>query len=92
MAWRGSRDAVLRLCSCSQHRFECRSVEYNYVTLRCHLSDADRRSTGQYIQMVEAQGVDYFENLCLKGELRYRTVAPLSEGRKFWVKETLAHV
>ncbi|KAE8751362.1 hypothetical protein FOCC_FOCC001933 [Frankliniella occidentalis] len=40
--------------------------EYNYVTLRCHLSDADRRSTGQYIQMVEAQGVDYFENLCLK--------------------------
>lgn len=49
-------------------------MEYNYVTLRCHLSDADRRSTGQYIQMVEAQGVDYFENLCLKGENRHNSL------------------
>lgn len=50
-----------------QHRFTCRSVEYNYVTLQCHLSDSDRRTTGQYVQFVEAQGVDYFENLCIKG-------------------------
>lgn len=50
-----------------QYRFTCRSVEYNYVTLQCHLSDSDRRTTGQYVQFVDAQGVDYFENLCLKG-------------------------
>lgn len=43
-------------------------MEYNYVTLQCHLSDSDRRTTGQYVQFVEAQGVDYFENLCIKGE------------------------
>lgn len=52
-----------------QYRFTCRSVEYNYVTLQCHLSDSDRRTTGQYVQFVDAQGVDYFENLCLKGIL-----------------------
>lgn len=52
-----------------QHRFNCRSVEYNYVTLQCHLSDSDRRTTGQYVQFIDAQGVDYFENLCLKGNL-----------------------
>lgn len=49
-----------------QHRFNCRSVEYNYVTLQCQLSDSDRRTAGQFIQFVDAQGVDYFENLCLK--------------------------
>lgn len=58
------------LYSCMmQHRFTCRSVEYNYVTLQCHLSDSDRRTTGQYVQFVEAQGVDYFENLCIKGNV-----------------------
>lgn len=55
---------------CFQYRFTCRSVEYNYVTLQCHLSDSDRRTTGQYVQFVDAQGVDYFENLCLKGKTR----------------------
>lgn len=50
-----------------QHRFTCRSVEYNYVSLQCQLSDSDRRTTGQFVQFVDAQGVDYFENLCLKG-------------------------
>lgn len=34
--------------------------------MKCVLSDADRRTTGQYVQLVDAQGVDYFENLCLK--------------------------
>lgn len=53
----------------SQHRFTCRSLEYNYVTLQCHLSDSDRRTTGQYIQFVDAPGIDYFENLCLKGKI-----------------------
>lgn len=36
------------------------------MSLQCYLSDADRRSSGQYVQFVDAQGVDYFENLCLK--------------------------
>lgn len=34
--------------------------------MKCVLSDADRRSTGQFVQLVDAQGTDYFENLCLK--------------------------
>lgn len=58
---------TIDFCIYLQHRFVCRSVEYNYVTLQCHLSDSDRRTTGQYVQFVEAQGVDYFENLCIKG-------------------------
>ena len=48
----------------------CRSAEYNYVTLQCRLSDYDRRTLEektnlQAVELVEAQGVDYFENLCL---------------------------
>lgn len=58
-----------------QHRFTCRSVEYNYVTLQCQLSDSDRRTTGQFVQFVDAQGVDYFENLCLKGNYRTFSVS-----------------
>ena len=50
----------------------CRSAEYNYVTLQCRLSDHDRRYVDQEerneVQLVEAQGVDYFENLCLTGK------------------------
>jgi len=41
------------------------------VTLQCRLSDFDRRTTqdnSQPIGLVEAQGVDFFENLCLSGE------------------------
>jgi PAN domain len=41
-------------------------VEYDYNNMKCVLSDADRRTTGQFVQLVDAQGVDYFENLCLK--------------------------
>lgn len=51
----------------------CRSAEYNYVTLQCRLSDYDRRTLEdgglpQAISLVEAQGVDYFENLCLSND------------------------
>ncbi|KAH0557273.1 uncharacterized protein LOC123271401 isoform X1 [Cotesia glomerata] len=60
-----SKDACLASCL-SERRFTCRSVEYNYMSLQCAMSDADRRSTGQFVQFVDAQGVDYFENLCLK--------------------------
>lgn len=36
--------------------------------MKCVLSDADRRTTGQYVQLVDAQGIDYFENLCLQSK------------------------
>ncbi|XP_054157723.1 uncharacterized protein LOC128956066 [Oppia nitens] len=50
-------------------RFVCRSVEFNYVTLQCHLSEYDRRSPGAFpVDLVESQGVDYFENACLQSE------------------------
>ena len=52
----------------------CRSAEYNYVTLQCRLSDYDRRSVTdnfKSVQLIEAQGVDYFENLCLSSKLKY---------------------
>ena len=41
------------------------------MTLQCRLSDYDRRSVSedfQAIQLTEAQGVDYFENLCLNSK------------------------
>ncbi|KAK3864028.1 hypothetical protein Pcinc_030253 [Petrolisthes cinctipes] len=59
-----SKEACLAACL-NEGRFKCRSAEYNYVTLQCHLSQHDRRSAGVPLQMVETQGVDYFENLCL---------------------------
>ena len=49
----------------------CRSVEYNYVTLQCRLSDYDRRTPVddfKPIDLVDAQGIDYFENLCLEAD------------------------
>ena len=38
------------------------------MTLQCRLSDYDRRTLTdnlQSVETIEAQGVDYFENLCL---------------------------
>jgi len=42
------------------------------VTLQCRLSDYDRRTidpTAKVVDLVEAAGVDYFENLCLSSIL-----------------------
>ncbi|XP_033227208.1 uncharacterized protein LOC117179470 isoform X2 [Belonocnema kinseyi] len=72
LIYTSTKEACLAACL-NEHRFTCRSVEYNYVTLQCHLSDSDRRTSGQFIQFVEAQGVDYFENLCLKGKEACKT-------------------
>ncbi|KAK5649576.1 hypothetical protein RI129_000605 [Pyrocoelia pectoralis] len=66
LIYTSSKEACLAACL-NEHRFTCRSVEYNYASLECHLSDSDRRTTGQFVQFIDAQGVDYFENLCLKG-------------------------
>ncbi|XP_066586313.1 uncharacterized protein tyn [Prorops nasuta] len=67
LIYASTKEACLAACL-KEQRFPCRSLEYNYVTLQCHLSETDRRSTGQYVQFVDAQGVDYFENLCLKAK------------------------
>ncbi|TGZ54766.1 Cuticlin-1 [Temnothorax longispinosus] len=77
LIYTSTKEACLAACL-NEHRFTCRSVEYNYVTLQCHLGDSDRRTTGQYVQFVDAQGVDYFENLCLKG----KTVLKLNKENK----------
>ncbi|KAF5285569.1 hypothetical protein FQA39_LY16581 [Lamprigera yunnana] len=65
LIYTSTKEACLAACL-NEHRFTCRSVEYNYATLQCQLSDSDRRTTGQFIQFVDSQGIDYFENLCLK--------------------------
>jgi len=64
-----TKEACLAACL-NERNFICRSAEYNYVTLQCRLSDYDRRTLEeqtnlQAVELVEAQGVDYFENLCL---------------------------
>lgn len=61
-----------------QRRFTCRSAEYNYVTLQCHLSEEDRR-TAPESAFVDATGVDYFENLCLQGNSTCKSKKTFSE-------------
>lgn len=61
-----NKEACLSSCL-NEVRFVCRSVEFNYVTLQCHLSEYDRRSPGAFpVDLVDTQGVDYFENSCLQ--------------------------
>ncbi|XP_074599209.1 trynity [Brevipalpus obovatus] len=63
-----NKEACLASCL-NEVRFLCRSVEFNYHTLQCHLSEYDRRSPGAFpVDLVEAQGVDYFENACLSSD------------------------
>ncbi|KAH7981265.1 hypothetical protein HPB49_022810 [Dermacentor silvarum] len=61
-----SKDSCLAACL-NEDRFVCRSAEFNYVTLQCHLSDVDRRYAGVQEKYGDAIGVDYFENACLEG-------------------------
>jgi len=46
----------------------CRSAEYNYTSFDCHLSEHDRRTADDGVGLVDAQGTDFFENLCVKGK------------------------
>lgn len=65
-----TKEACLAACL-NEKNFICRSAEYNYVTLQCRLSDYDRRTLSDNVQsvgLVEAQGVDFFENLCLSND------------------------
>jgi len=59
-----SKEDCLSACL-NERRFVCRSAEYNYLTLQCHLSEFDRRTVGGGVALQEAQDSDYFENLCL---------------------------
>lgn len=83
LIYSSTKEACLATCL-NEHRFTCRSVEYNYVTLQCHLSDADRRTVGQAVQFVDAQGVDYFENLCMKGIYNMTLLWLNLFYKKFW--------
>merc|ERR1719288_17830 len=65
-----TKEACLAACL-NEQNFVCRSVEYNYVTLQCRLSDFDRRTPlddFKPIELVDSPGIDYFENLCLQTE------------------------
>ncbi|XP_063872644.1 uncharacterized protein LOC135107016 isoform X1 [Scylla paramamosain] len=59
-----SKEYCMAACL-NERRFVCRSAEYDYVTLQCQLSQYDRRSAVEGLEMVDREGVDYFENLCL---------------------------
>lgn len=65
LIYTSTKEACLSACL-NEKRFICRSVEYDYNNMKCSLSDTDRRSQGRLIQLVDVQGTDYFENLCLK--------------------------
>ncbi|XP_055644168.1 uncharacterized protein LOC129780191 [Toxorhynchites rutilus septentrionalis] len=65
LIYTSTKEACLSACL-NEKRFICRSVEYDYNNMKCVLSDSDRRSAGPVMQLVDAQGVDFFENLCLK--------------------------
>ncbi|XP_049887185.1 uncharacterized protein LOC126381758 [Pectinophora gossypiella] len=60
-----TKEACLAACL-NEKRFPCRSAEYEYGSMRCALSDSDRRTAQHFVQLVDTPGTDYFENLCLK--------------------------
>ncbi|XP_022239988.1 uncharacterized protein LOC106458127 [Limulus polyphemus] len=62
-----NKNACLAACL-NEERFVCRSVEFNYIKLICHLSEYDRRSPGVVVKLLEQPGIEYFENFCLRPE------------------------
>ncbi|XP_018027104.1 uncharacterized protein LOC108682449 isoform X7 [Hyalella azteca] len=67
-----SKQDCLAACL-NEKRFVCRSAEYSYATLQCHLSEHDRRTVDAGVGLEDAAGVDYFENLCLGASDSCRT-------------------
>lgn len=55
LIYTSTKEACLSACL-NEKRFICRSVEYDYNNMKCVLSDSDRRTTGQFVQLVDAQG------------------------------------
>ncbi|KAG8249819.1 hypothetical protein J6590_012130 [Homalodisca vitripennis] len=69
LIYTSTKEACLAACL-NEYRFTCRSVEYNYVTLQCHLSDSDRRTTVA-VESTRVQGsVEY---LFRKADVSVRT-------------------
>lgn len=56
LIYTSTKEACLSACL-NEKRFPCRSVEYDYNNMKCVLSDSDRRTTGQFVQLVDAQGL-----------------------------------
>ncbi|XP_076352650.1 uncharacterized protein LOC143248099 [Tachypleus tridentatus] len=67
-----TKEICLAACL-NEARFLCRSVEFDYVRLECHLSEYDRRSPVANVALVEKPTTDYFENACLQPEEICRT-------------------
>lgn len=58
---RSNTTTLLTNYSNTQKRFPCRSAEYEYGSMRCALSDSDRRTAQHFVQLVDTPGTDYFE-------------------------------
>uniref|UniRef100_A0A1I8NPE1 ZP domain-containing protein n=1 Tax=Stomoxys calcitrans TaxID=35570 RepID=A0A1I8NPE1_STOCA len=80
LIYTSTKEACLSACL-NEKRFVCRSVEYDYNSMKCVLSDADRRSGGQFVQLADAQGTDYFENLCLKPQQACKSTRSFTNAR-----------
>uniref|UniRef100_A0A5S6QZU1 Apple domain-containing protein n=1 Tax=Trichuris muris TaxID=70415 RepID=A0A5S6QZU1_TRIMR len=65
----GSREDCLSACLL-EDSFVCRSVNYNYNTFFCEMSDQDRRSKPQYMRKSQNEAMDYFDNNCLSRQNR----------------------
>lgn len=52
---------ILNYAFNKQKKFPCRSAEYEYGSMRCSLSDSDRRTGQHFVQLVDTPGTDYFE-------------------------------
>lgn len=69
-----TKDACLASCL-NEARFICRSVEYNYKTRQCQLSNSDRRSASKKpLYLKSDPDTDYFENACLKSKFGRNTL------------------
>ncbi|KRZ56814.1 hypothetical protein T02_11883 [Trichinella nativa] len=65
----GSREDCLSACLLEES-FVCRSVNYNYNTYFCEMSDQDRRSKPQYMRKSQSEPIDYFDSNCLSRQNR----------------------
>lgn len=62
LIYTSTKEACLSACL-NEKRFVCRSVEYDYNNMKCVLSDSDRRTTGQFVQLVDSQGIWFLLNI-----------------------------
>ena len=65
VTFKSTKEACLTACQ-AETNFICRSVEYHYLSNQCHLSQFDRRSSAISNELIDQDGVDYFENSCIE--------------------------